>query len=211
MRKAERIVSDRYIDVEYHQFTQSRGAQWAARIAGVVSWPIVMPLAAVSRASDFLFLTCSQLLAVVPYIVGTIMRYEFYRWTLKRCGRNVMIGFGTVFLYRDIELGDDVLFGMYNTVHYCDFGSNVLIGDGCRFLSGSKYHNFSRTDIPMTRQGGKLRRITVGDDCWIGANAVIMTDVNDGGIVGAGSVVTRPVETCTIVGGNPAAAIRKRS
>ena len=181
-----------------------------ARVAGILSWPLILPLALVSRISDFIFRTVSELLAIVPFIFGTIVRYEFYRWTLTRCGRNVSIGFGTVFVYRDIEIGDNVLIGNFNTVHFCDFGSYVVIADGCRFLSGSKYHNFDRTDVPMALQGGRLRRITISDDCWIGANAVIINDVGEGAIVGAGAVLIWPAEAYTVVAGNPAKAIKKR-
>ncbi len=143
-------------------------------------------------------------------MIGTILRYEFYRFSLRRCGRNVMIGFGTVFIYRDIEIGDNVLIGMYNIVHHCDFGSYVLTAEGCRFLSGSQYHNFERLDVPMALQGGRIKRITVGDDCWIGANAVVMESLGTGSVVGAGSVVTAPVEPHSIVAGVPAKLVRKR-
>ncbi len=210
MRKSERISGDRYHDIDYHQFTQSKTLQVAMTLAGVLSWPLVLPLALLSRLSDFIFLTCSQILAFVPYLLGTIVRYEFYRFTLTHCGRNVMIGFGTVFLYRDVSLGDNVLIGMYNTIHHCDFGSYVLTAEGCRFLSGASYHNYQRTDIPMALQGGRLRRITLGDDCWIGTNAVVMADVAGGAIVGAGAVVTGAVEPYQIVGGVPAKPIGTR-
>jgi acetyltransferase-like isoleucine patch superfamily enzyme len=210
MRKRERIEGDRYYDIEYHQFTQSRALKLAMSAAGVATWPLVLPLALLARISDFVFVTCSQLLAFAPYLLGTIMRYEFYRFTLAHCGRNVMIGFGTVLLYRDIRIGDNVLIGMYNTIHYCDFGSYVLTAEGCRFLSGAQYHNFERTDVPMALQGGKLRRINLANDCWIGANAVVMADLAQGSIVGAGAVVTKSVEPYTIVGGVPAREIGRR-
>jgi acetyltransferase-like isoleucine patch superfamily enzyme len=210
MRTGERITEDRDHDIQYHQFTQSGSLRFAMAAAGILTWPVVLPLVFLSRLSDFVFLTCSQLLAFVPYVVGTIVRYEFYRFTLKRCGRNVMIGFGTIFLYRDVSIGDNVLIGMYNTVHYCDFGSYVLTAEGCRFLSGAKYHNFERTDIPMALQGGKLRRIRLADDCWIGANAIVMSSVQRGAIVGAGAVVTQEVTEYQIVGGVPARAIGSR-
>lgn len=210
MRRSDRIVADRYVDVDYHQFTQGPAMRFGARIAGILSWPLILPLALVSRLSDFIFRTVSELLAIVPYVFGTIVRYEFYRWTLKRCGRNVSIGFGTVFLYRDIEVGSNVLIGNFNTVHFCDFGSYVVTADGCRFLSGSRYHNFGRTDVPMALQGGRLRRTSIADDCWIGANAVIMEDVLEGAIVGAGAVLTRPTEAYTVMAGNPARLIKRR-
>ena len=210
MRKSEKIRADRYSDIDYHQFTQSTGLRIAMRVAGVLTWPVVLPLALLARLSDFVFVTCSQLLAMVPYLLGTIMRYEFYWLTLERCGRNVMIGFGTVFIYRDIRIGDNVLVGMYNTVHHCDFGSYVLTAEGCRFLSGSQYHNFERTDVPMALQGGKLKRISIDDDCWIGANAVVMESLGKGSIVAAGAVVTDPVAEYDIVGGVPARVLRSR-
>lgn len=52
----------------------------------------------------------------------------------------------------------------------------------------------------------------IGNDVWIGAEAMIMPGVKigDGAVVGSRSLVTRDVEPYTIVGGNPAKAIRKR-
>jgi virginiamycin A acetyltransferase len=210
MRHDGRITRERDTAIQYHQFTQSGALRFAMAAAGVVSWPLVLPLALLSRLSDFIFVTCSQLLSLFPYLVGTIVRYEFYRFTLRRCGHNVMVGFGTTLLYRDIEIGDNVLIGMYNTVHHCDFGSWVLTAEGCRFLSGARYHHFDRMDVPMALQGGSLRRIHVADDCWIGANAVVMADVASGSVVAAGAVVTQQVEPRTIVGGVPARVIGRR-
>lgn len=54
--------------------------------------------------------------------------------------------------------------------------------------------------------------ITLGHDVWIGARAIILSGVQigDGAIIAAGAVVTRNVAPYTIVGGNPARAIRQR-
>ncbi len=210
MRSDDRIQRGRETRIDYHQFNQSRTYRIAAAVAGILSWPIILPMALLSRLSDFVFLTFSQLLAFAPYAFGTILRYEFYRFSLSQCGRNVMVGFGTVFIYRDISIGDNVLIGMYNTVHHCDFGSYVLTAEGCRFLSGSRYHLYDRTDVPMALQGGMLRRIRVDDDVWVGTNAVVMDDIGEGAIVGAGAVVTDSVDDYCIVGGVPARLIRQR-
>jgi acetyltransferase-like isoleucine patch superfamily enzyme len=53
---------------------------------------------------------------------------------------------------------------------------------------------------------------TIGNDVWIGANAVIMDDVTigDGAIIGAGAIVTRDVPPYAIVAGNPAKLLRYR-
>ena len=52
----------------------------------------------------------------------------------------------------------------------------------------------------------------IGNDVWIGQNAVILLGVHikDGAIIGANSVVGSDVEPYTIVAGNPAKPIRKR-
>ena len=54
--------------------------------------------------------------------------------------------------------------------------------------------------------------IVVGNDVWIGFEAVILSGVKigDGAIIGARAVVTKDVEPYTIVGGVPARPIRKR-
>lgn len=54
--------------------------------------------------------------------------------------------------------------------------------------------------------------VALGHDVWIGHGAVVMpgVTVGSGAIVGTGAVVTRDVEPYTIVGGVPAAVIRRR-
>ncbi len=210
MRHEHRISGEAEREIQYEQFAPKSTMRTALRVFGILTWPLVLPLVLLARIHDFLFLTCSQFLAVVPYALGTSMRYEFYRFSLTSCGSNVMVGFGTVFLYRDVEIGDHVLIGMYNTVHHCDFKSYTLTAEGCRFLSGAHYHHFKTRDVPMALQGGTLRRISVGPDAWVGSNAVVMADVANGAIVAAGAVVTKPVAPYTIVGGVPALKISDR-
>lgn len=58
----------------------------------------------------------------------------------------------------------------------------------------------------------KKKEIKIGNDVWIGANAVIAPGVTigDGAIVGNNAVVTKDVEPYTIVAGIPAKTIRRR-
>ena len=54
--------------------------------------------------------------------------------------------------------------------------------------------------------------IVVGNDVWIGYEAVVLSGVTigDGAIIGTRAVVTKDVPPYTIVGGIPAKPIRKR-
>jgi serine acetyltransferase len=54
--------------------------------------------------------------------------------------------------------------------------------------------------------------VVIGNDVWIGAQAIIMPGVKigDGAVIGAGSIVTKDVEPYEIVCGNPARHLRWR-
>lgn len=55
--------------------------------------------------------------------------------------------------------------------------------------------------------------LAVGDDVWIGHNAILLPGVGSvgrGAVIGAGAVVTRPVPPYAIVAGNPARIVRMR-
>ncbi len=58
----------------------------------------------------------------------------------------------------------------------------------------------------------KNRPVVIGNDVWIGANAILISGVNigDGAIVAAGAVVTHDVPAYAVVGGVPARIIKYR-
>ncbi|MFQ6023082.1 MAG: acyltransferase [Acidiferrobacterales bacterium] len=205
-----KIRHGEYTEVEYLQFSAGQKFRTVRALLGALTWPLTWPLAMLARRSEFLFRTMSELLSVIPYLIGVITRYEFYRFALRHCGKNVLIEFGAIFIYPDVSIGNNVLIGRYSIVHHCDFGDYVLTGERCTFLSGSRQHSYDRTDMPMALQGGKKKRIMIGDDCWIGSHAVVMNDVGAGAIVGAGTVVLKPVANLAIVAGNPAREVGRR-
>ena len=53
--------------------------------------------------------------------------------------------------------------------------------------------------------------ITIGQDCWLGGNVIVLPGVTIGDrvVVGAGSVVTRDIPSDSLAVGNPARVIRK--
>ena len=103
-------------------------------------------------------------------------------------------------------------------------GENVFINSGCRFQdqggvwigSGSLIgHNVVIATLnhdldPNNRQAMYSKPVVLGENVWVGAGAIILPGitVGDGAVIGAGSIVTRNVEACSIVAGNPARHIR---
>lgn len=195
---------DEYVPVDYLHVRSGSLFRLAWAVAGILCWPLLVPLSLVSRLSTFAFVSCSELLSGVPLFVGLVLRYEFYRLTLEYCGRNVLFGFGTILNDRRIRIGDNVLIGRYNVIHHCDFGDYSMTGEHSVFLSGSRQHNFDRADVPIYLQGGHRKHIVVGSDVWVGAHCVVADDVGSGSIVTAGSTVVRPVPSCAVAIGNPA-------
>ena len=109
-------------------------------------------------------------------------------------------------------------------------GKFCQIAHGVRFITSSANHNMSgfstfpfnnfmmtpETTVAeiqaMFQVSEKKGDTIIGNDVWIGMEAVIMpgVTVGDGAIIGARSVVVKDVEPYTIVGGNPAKPLKKR-
>ncbi|MCK4820917.1 acyltransferase [bacterium] len=209
--KAERPVQvEDYVNVTYEQFNQTKFITFLRKLCIAIALPFLYPLILLSRLSDRFFLTVSESISLIPFLFGIVIREAFFKKMLDSCGDNLVIEFGAYFYYKHNSVGDNVLISAYTTIHHCDIGSNVLIGGGCRLLSGSRQHNYNRTDIPMTQQGGQMKRIRIGNDVWIGDNSVIMSDIEEGCIIGAGSVVTKQIPAYSVCAGNPATVIMSR-
>ena len=106
-------------------------------------------------------------------------------------------------------------------------GKFCSIACGAKFLFTSANHTqkslstypfpifFDEWDLDVediTSAWDRKGDIIIGNDVWIGYEAVILSGVHigDGAIIGARAVVTRDVEPYTIMGGVPARPIRKR-
>lgn len=99
---------------------------------------------------------------------------------------------------------------------YAHIAGNVVIGSAVMIASlASIYgfnHGFERTDVLMRDQPLSHKGVVIGDDSWIGANAVILDGVTlgRGCIVAAGAVVTRSAPEYSVIAGNPGRVIADR-
>ncbi len=140
-----------------------------------------------------------------PGLLGLVTRRAFYRRALAHVGRDVHFGYQTLLSKPNAKIGDRVYLGRFCTVGWVEIGEDTRIADGAQLLSGAHHHGSSREGI--ARAQVTHQPIRIGREAWIGANAVVMADVGDGAIVGAGAVVTKPVPAGIAVVGVPARAI----
>ncbi len=110
--------------------------------------------------------------------------------------------------YRDkgIDIGEGTY--IYRTVLLsASKGDKITIGKNC-ILTGCAV---LAHDASLKNQLGKVLygQVVIGDNCFIGYNAVILrgVTVGDNAIVGAGAIVTKDVPSNAVVAGNPAKVI----
>ena len=159
-----------------------------------------------------------------PNVIHPIAGYEkeiYVRPTLTN--PNIIVGEFTYIADSEFE--------RHVTHHYEWIEDRLIIGKFCQIAAGVEFvmnganHQMNavttfpfytlegwnmqppaRTDLPL--KGDTV----IGNDVWIGQNAVILpgVQIGDGAIIGANSVVGGDVDPYTIVVGNPAKALRKR-
>jgi acetyltransferase-like isoleucine patch superfamily enzyme len=109
----------------------------------------------------------------------------------------------------DVIIGDHTRIGLHNTIiGPVDIGNHVNLAQGITVTALN--HNFSDTNKRIDEQGVSTNPVTIEDDVWIGANAVILPGVTIGEhcVVAAGAVVTKDVPPHSLVAGVPAKVIK---
>lgn len=120
-----------------------------------------------------------------------------------------------------------------NPPFYCDYGkhiyvgknffanynctildvADVIIGDNCMLAPNVAIYTAGHPIYPDTRNSGYEygKKVTIGNNVWIGGNVVICPGVHigDNVVIGAGSVVTKNIPDWSIAAGNPCKVQRK--
>lgn len=152
---------------------------------------------------------------------------------LKNVVTNANIEIGDYTMYNDF-VQDPLDFEKNNVLYHYPINKDKLkIGKFCSIACGAKFlftsanhkmRSLSTYPFPIFFEEWVLDvknicdawdnkgDIVIGNDVWIGYEAVILSGVTigDGAIIGSRAVVTKDVEPYTIVGGVPAKSIRKR-
>lgn len=152
---------------------------------------------------------------------------------LKHVITNPNITVGDFTMYSDF-VNDPTLFENNNVLYHYPINHDKLqigkfcsIACGAKFLFNSANHTLSSLStypFPLFFEEWGLEKkdvtnawdnkgdIAIGNDVWIGYEAVVLAGVTigDGAIIGTRAVVTKNVPPYTIVGGVPAKPIKKR-
>lgn len=181
-----------------------------------------------------------NLYGIVLYFPSEVMesfRAFFYKCIGIRIGKNVQISIGSILDVWNHQtpfyMGDNVRIGrncfisggvrvgsgtsINSNVNMVASPPNVIdIGENCliaqNVLIRSDDHKFNDVNRIIASQGRIGADILIGQDCWIGANAVLLKGVHLGAhsIVGAGAVVTKSFPPYSVIVGNPARLIKSR-
>lgn len=146
---------------------------------------------------------------------------------LKNIIKSPQIIVGDYTYYDDPE---DVYNFEKNVLYLFEFiGDKLIIGKFCQIATGVRFimnganhamngvstypfkifgASWSNASLDSPSRGD----IVIGNDVWIGNNVTIMNGVKigDGAIIGTNSLVTKNVDPYSVVGGNPAALLKKR-
>lgn len=147
--------------------------------------------------------------------------------------KDPQIEIGDYTIYNDF-VSDPLLFEKNNVLyHYPIHQEKLIMGKFCSIACGTRFlfncanhtlNSLSTYTFPLFYEEWELDKanvtsawdykgnIVIGNDVWIGYEAIIMAGVHigDGAIIAARAVVTKDVPSYTIVGGIPAKEIKKR-
>ena len=144
--------------------------------------------------------------AILRSILGELNEGVFLQGPITfHYGIHTKIGRGT-FINFNFTCQDDTA---VTIGEHCNFGPNVTIVTPLHPMLAAERRAIRVPD------GRDLRLcwakpVTVGNDCWLGANVVICPGVSigDNCVIGAGSVVTRSIPANSFAAGNPCKVIR---
>jgi len=171
-------------------------------LAIVIVWPFAL-LSGFGRAQSA-FVAGGQFFSLIPGIPGDYMRVAYYWMTLESCSLRCRISFGAFFSNARATVAEGVYIGPRCILGRARIGARTQIASQVQILSGARQHGRDEQGKTLGSHTGAFRDVSIGQDAWIGAAAIVMADVGERVTIGAGSVVTKPVPDGVVAVGNPA-------
>ena len=139
--------------------------------------------------------TPDEINALMSELIGEPVEVGLFPPFYTDCGKNIHLGKG-VFINAGCKFQDQ---------------GGIYIGDGALIGHNTVLATLNHGLLPEERHDLIPKPIHIGRNVWIGSNAVITKGVTigDNAVIAAGAVVIRDVPSDTVVGGVPAAVIKK--
>ena len=136
---------------------------------------------------------------------GDAKSIRIHRGVMFTCPHKIETG--AVSLGRGLDINHDV---------EIDYSGGVVIGDDVWISQGAIIDTHEHVISREKKKNWEMKThpLEIGDNVWVGANAIILPGVlklGEGSIVAAGAVVTKEVLPYTVVAGVPARMLREIS
>ena len=149
----------------------------------------------------------AQLLSLLPGKIGSYFRVAYYIATLRQCTSDTFIAFGSFFPHRNVRLEENVSIGAYCVIGCSRIGRDTMFGSRVSVTSGKSQH---LDDDGRLVRDVHLDVVKIGKKTWIGEGAIIMDDIGDECIIGAGCVVNKKIPPEALVAGNPGRILKRK-
>lgn len=135
----------------------------------------------------------------------------------KAVGKNVYISVGyDIDGYEKLELGNDIWIGRNCKI---SASGGLIIKDGTIISHNveiwTRNHRYEAEDLRSIPYDAEFinKPVIISENVWIGSRVIIVPGIKigEGAVIGAGSVVTKDVPECAVVGGNPAKVLKYRN
>lgn len=174
---------------------------------------------------------------IIPIVRGLLKRQQYCLSKNKIIGSQIRIGKGCEFILHpgcSFVLGKKVILGKQMTmaVHSSAsilIGNEVGIGPRCQFVCHGRinignntvfgpnvliydHNHLYDTQTGVNKREYNIGEVTIGNNCWIGAGAIILMNVHIGNncVIGAGSIVTKDIPDNSVAVGNPARCLERK-
>jgi len=161
------------------------------------------------------------------YAVKSWRLREIFKWLINKLEGGQMYSVTLRRIYRDyhhIEVGMysyggcfdlDCITWYVKIGRYCSFAAGACVFNRNHPLNLKSTHPFFYSSMfgYVRKEAVPMRELIIGNDVWIGRNAMILPSVSsigDGAVIGAGAVVTKDVPDFAVLAGNPARIIKYR-
>lgn len=117
---------------------------------------------------------------------------------------------------QNMRVGSNIWVGEY---FFAKAEGGISIGSGTilsrKVEIWTSNHNYDSTDVQMIPYDKRMifKPVDIGENVWVGTHVLFLPGVKigEGAVIGAGTIVTRDVPACAVVGGNPAKILKYRN